>query len=648
MADNKLKDTLAEMDEFLRKLGIAPAQIQQIEDKLSNTIGKNKAFQDLKNDADKVTGSARALTSSITPIADLLNNARAAAAKLPPVLADAAVFTTAVVQGLYNTTNAALQAGDAFNKIAAGTKMGFVVGGIDEATKMSKEFRGEAIKISSEFGEGFDQSKKSFQNYAGAILMAQNATYASREAIEGETLGLAKMGITLGEISKTLTVAGEKQNLLTEGFRLAQDSGLAAGRVFEIMATASRKMGLSIEDANRPVLALESLAKTTGLPITELSNRVFGLATQYSRFGMSVESISPILRRFTSVLGEGFKGLAIQDTIGLIEGLAGKVNTTEAAFMAMQSGMARPGAGVAGAMLDFEDAMAEPEKAMKMLSGSLGNISGGKILTMQDAHASEANATQFKLQRDMLSQLTGINNPQQTKTLMALLADQQSGKALTAAENKTLSEAMKSGASKQEESKSLAEKIGKAQTVLLAQIALSLSNKVTRPDIESGLVSGATAQLAEKSVAVKNMLSKHIDEAMTMGEDFFAKKTPESIKNMAAGAKGAVGGFIDQGNARETEIPVQSISAFNAGEEARLYGGRIPEATNPTPNFRQVAPNPSTAESSPAAASKTAQAPGETGAASGGTFIIRGTDEFTRAIAAAMTHIHNKTIHGHG
>lgn len=614
-------------------LGYSREQTTKLVDEMKK-LDSTSAMKNLAKDTKDATEKAAAFHATLTPIKDTIEGMRLSAEKVTAGLGG-------LLAALYNTTDSAKDAGEQFASAWSNTNFGKLIGGIDEVTKMSKEFRGEAIRIGSEFGLGFEEARGTYQNYAAAILMANNATYASREAVEQQALGLSKMGISLEEMSRTLVVGGENQNLLTEGFRLAQDTGLAEAKVFDIMATASRKMGLSIEDANRPILALQSLAKSTGLPISDLSGKIFGLAEQYSRFGVSVESISPILRRFTSVLGDGFKGLAIDDTMKLVSGLASQVNTTNAAFMAMQSGMARPGAGVAGAMLDFEDAMAEPEKAMKMLSASLGNISGGKILTMEDARQSEANATQFKLQRDMLSQLTGINDPQQTKTLLALLSAQQSGKALTSEENKTLSEAMKSGANKQEEQRSLAEKIGKAQVGLLAQIAYSMSNAATNlltPRTESAIIGGAARKAGGFATTAEEFMSGAIDKGIAAAESFFSKNAPDTVKN----ATTAVGNYIDENAASITENPRTRVPGFG-GEAAMIVGGIQPAM--PTPTF--PGGTPATGAPAPTVSTQQTSAPGEKEM----THVVvtfRGTDDLTKAIAQAAAQAYNKTLHGNG
>ncbi len=642
MADENVKSTL----DMVKQLGQALNYTREEQNKLNDAAKRydetRGQVQQLKSDVDK-------FHTSLTPIKDEIEKIRSSSGGL------AATFGGALAS-LYNISNSALDAAQQFNSAWDKTNFGKTISGIDEATALSREFRREAINIGSAFGESFSDVQKDYQGYEGAVMLAQNATYESRAAIEAQTRALAINGIGLSDLSKTFDVAGTRQNMLTEGFRLASDSGLSTNRVFEMMATASRKMGLSIEDSSRPLLAIESMAKSTGLPISDLAGRIFNLTEDNARFGTSVESLSPIVRRFTNVLGDGFKGFAIKDTERLIQGLASQVNQANSAFIAMQSGQARPGGGVASAMVDYEDAMAKPEEAMKMLASSLSNIGGGKILTFQDAHASEQAAIQFKLQRDMLAQLTGINDPQQTRTLMALLSEQQSGKQLSAQENKTLEDAMKSGASKQDESKSLAEKMGKAQVVLLADIALHISNIAQR------------AMPAQASSALINTASSFINKYKSGAEDDMANKVGgyledasryfSNLTQTASGEKNALGNIGDwvgktmsEGKANNIQTSQSRVPGAYVGQNGLMVGGpslmlngaEVPAPSSPTPQFTSNTSQDQ--EQSRQEATKSGeQAPGQSNVV---TIILKGSDDITRALAGAATVMMDKIHRGH-
>lgn len=608
MAD--LKDTAEQANELGKSLGLTSDQIKKAKGFLDE-LAAHQGLKELKTQAQDAKNSFEGLNASMDPI-------RAKLASSTNIIGQLGA-------AIYSTSNNAVGYTAAFQNLIDGTQkvggvVGFVgnafgtlVGGIDGATRMSKEFRGATIGVSSELGLGLNDARNQYQSYTLGIMEAMSATYETRAQVEAHAASLARAGISVEDWSKSIDVAGTNQNMLRIGLLVGQETGLGSAKTFEYMATSMRKMGLSAEDSTRPLLALQAMSKSTGLPLTELSDKMMGLVERNARFGTTVEGLSPIVRRFADVLGDGFKGFAISDVSNLIDSLGRSVNTTQAAFMSMNSGMGRPNTGVAGAMLDFEDAMAKPEEAMKMLSTSLGSITGGKILTFEDAHANENAAMQFKIQRDLLAQLTGINDPQQTKTLMALLADQQSGREMSAEDTRTLEEAMKSGADKQAESKSLAEKIGQAQVGLLAQIQLSLSNMATsfiKPQTESALVRTGENLLSGYTVDAKAKLSELINRAVDLSKETFDKNAPQSIKDgidkFNTMIIDPINKSIDKNNSIES--PRISVGAMNPGERTLASGGpsfkfngaeipqqtnQIPERESPTPTFGGVAANQS-------------------------------------------------------
>jgi hypothetical protein len=635
-ADDELKGYAEAAKTLGDRLKLSREEQKKMIDEGKRLDDSRRSMRGLTEDTDKASESFKRLSGNTSILANMFGG---------------------VVNAAINATNTSMSYANQFSvglgKIIPG--LDSVVSGFDGATKMAREFSGSAIQIGSMFGENFGEAKQGIQGYEGAVLLAQHSTYDNIRSIELQTKALAQSGISLSELSKTFGVAGSQQNMLSVGFRLAQDSGLESSVVFDKMAAASRKMGLSIEDSNKPILALESLARSTGLPITDMANKIFELAEGYARFGMSVDSISPILRRFTGILGEGFKGLAIDETRKLVEGLAGQVNKSESAFMAMQSGMARPGSGVAGAMIDYEDAMAKPEEAMKMLSASLSNIGGGKIMTFQDAHASEANATQFKIQRDMLGQLTGINDPQQTRTLLSLLAEQQSGKQLSAQENKTLADAMKSGADKQEESRGLAERIGQAQVGLLSSIALSVSTAAQRaisPQAQAGLINTGTNYLAGKSKEAQEFVQGAIESGKSLLESTYKNVMPQGAQNAISRAGNAIGSAAELGRQNVLQAPESVIPASAPGQQSLTVGGpsfrmngvEVQQAS-PSPQFGPASQSNSATGSTKSQTSQTT-AP-NTGAPLAIELTIRGNDELTRSIANAMSGKVGKTNKGH-
>lgn len=538
--------------------------------------------------------------------------------------------------------------GSQFRSAFSGTGINEFAAGFDNLTAMTRGLRSSAIDVGSGFGLGFEQIRGSYQNYIASVLLAQNNTYESRQAVQEYAQQLGKLGITLDELNTIFNVSGTQQNILSEGFLLGADSGLGVNKTFGMMATAARYMGVSVEDAGKPIVALENLAKETGLPMSELANRTFGTAQEFARLGLTVDTISPIMRRFVDVLGPGFKGLAIEETSNLIRGLERQINTTQAAFIAMKGGLSRPGAGVVEAQLAFEDAFKNPVEIMKSLASTLGGVTGGKILKFEEARANPELATQFKIQRDLLAQLTGINDPQQTRTLLAILSDLQSGRQLSAGQNKTLEESLKSGTQKQEEQRSLQDKIGKAQVGLLTQIALNTSAFFDRL-VPAQAQAGFARTLTESGVGIEKQGLALFNKAVEAGGKMLEGVAPGATNAVSKAYTGAIGYGEEKSGTLRPELGY-SIPPVNRGEQpllstsAAMSGAQfLPSLASPTPTFIPTAATIAAATTQEATKTIT---PTGTGRSENITLTLRATDEWTRAIMSTITATINKNLHG--
>lgn len=397
-----------------------------------------------------------------------------------------------------------------------------IPGAIDATTRPTREMKENLIGIGNVFGDEFSQTMAPLANYENAILLAKGYTYENINALQEYTQELAQAGFSLEQITRDFDVAGTKQNILTEALLIAKDTGLSTNSVINMLSVSTRTMGNTLENAGTPIAALASLARDTNLPISELQNTVFSTANEFARYGTTIDSISPIVRRFKDTLGEGFKGLAAKEGTELIEGLAGQINKANSAFIALRGGLSQGQGGVAGAMLDFEAAFDKPEQIIQSLATTLGSITGGKIIKFEEARANPELATQFKLQRDLLSQLTGVQGPQQTRTLLDVLSNLQSGKSLTTEQTRSVGDLLKSGQQKDDETRSNQEKFNKTATTLLAYIGLSSARTADNLMSAVGIGPQQTGTLARRTENVGNA-------ALTTGNNIFNEATSDLL-----------------------------------------------------------------------------------------------------------------------
>lgn len=505
----------------------------------------------------------------------------------------------------------------------------------DALTGTTREFKKDTLDLGSTYGLTYDQIVGKTLAYQNAILFANNYTFEGIEAVRKAAASAADYGIGIDELTKSFTVAGHEQSFLSEGFLLSSDTGLSATDVFKKMAEASRVMGYSVEDAGKPLVAMENIARATGLPITDVGDKVFRTAREFSRLGLTVDGIEPVVRRFAEVLGPSFKGLAIDETTKLFDNLKSKVNSTEAAFIAMRGGLAGPGAGVAEAQLAFEDAFKNPVDIMKSLTTTLSGVTGGKIIKFEEARANPELSNQFKIQRDLLGQLTGNTDPQSQRTLMSILADLQSGRQLTASQDKTLQDSLKSGQQKQDETANIQQQLNRITIGLQTEMNVSLGNILNR--LVPSQVQGELARKAGSAAETG------YEQAIRMAQELGGR-----ISTFAEGKGLDLSGISGKVNsAVSSQLPGPEL-----GDAPRFRARVDPFAARtgvPEPS-RLVTPTvspPIVTQTTPGAVASASGAAGEK-APNNITITLRATDELTRTIAEGATVSYNRTLHGNG
>lgn len=350
----------------------------------------------------------------------------------------------------------------------------------DALTEKTRQFKGDVIGLGSAYGLSFDQIARKTVDYQKAVIESNYYTFEGMGSVRAAALALSKYGVTIDETMRSVSVGSTSLNLLKEGFLLSSATGLQSGTIFKMLGEVARTMGYSIENANKPIVAMQNIARDTGLPIADLANKTFGTVQQMSRLGLTVDGMGPLIRRFADSLGPAFKGLAIDEVNNLMRGLEHQINTTNAAFIGMRGGLAGPGASAVGAQLAFEDAFKDPMEIMKSLATTLSGVTGGRIIKFEEARANPALENQFKIQRDLLQQLTGNTDPQSQRTMLGVLDAVQTGRTLSVEQQSSLQDLLKDGQTKQAEQASMRDQLSRITAGLQAQTNVTLGNILNR------------------------------------------------------------------------------------------------------------------------------------------------------------------------
>lgn len=287
-----------------------------------------------------------------------------------------------------------------------------------------------------DLGGGFKEAgidADTFKNQASlAITEVGHSAYemgvAVQEAQDGFR-GLADAGMYSAEIfgkditQGTSAASGGITNL-TAAMRFASATGMNMTTVGKYMQQNIRSLGREMSDTGMMFSALSLAQRDTNLSMSSVSSTVMESANGLKYYGTSVESLSNTFNAFVTTVGKGKQELGkalFTDTVGQLNSM----NFGLKAFLGMQSQLGQ-GRGAIGAGLEFEEALAEGRtgEIFTSIREQMERLGGGEVLTRKGA-LDTGQETQYLMQRQLLSTLTGQADAGKLDTMMGIIQRQE-------------------------------------------------------------------------------------------------------------------------------------------------------------------------------------------------------------------------------
>lgn len=248
---------------------------------------------------------------------------------------------------------------------------------------------------------------------------------------------LSQAGLTSGDIfagmSESAQVAQGGLSGLSVAMRLASGMGLQLSAIGEIVQSNLRMLGRTGSDVELIFGALRAAQEGSGLSTEDVNKAIMSGARNFRFYGTTVETLAGTFKSFVEALGEGREELGKELFGNVLTGIE-RMNFGMKAFLGMQSKVGQ-GRGAMGAGLQFEKAMEEGnfDEIFGAIRGQLERFGGGRVLTRDEAMAT-GQETQYVTQRQLLGQMTGVQDAGQLEQLMKALASgklEQAGQLLS-------------------------------------------------------------------------------------------------------------------------------------------------------------------------------------------------------------------------
>jgi len=203
--------------------------------------------------------------------------------------------------------------------------------------------------------------------------------------------------------------------------------GAAAGKA---LADGWYNFNQTTNDTIKQSGLLAAASKATGVDLGMARQQIEDAGKNLGIFGQKSSAAANIWTSFTNTLRGS--GVPIADIGKMVTDLTGKFANMELntkAFLSTMSGMGGGKSAIGGA-LQFEMNMRAPgglEKNLQMLTSTLGQVAGGKIITLQEAASNPQLEAQFIVQRNMLQKMGGIQTTEQANRVMEAMQGVQRG-----------------------------------------------------------------------------------------------------------------------------------------------------------------------------------------------------------------------------
>lgn len=281
----------------------------------------------------------------------------------------------------------------------------------------------------------------------------------------------------LDSVTTSATNVGKNMTQMAQYMLIARGAGIEMGKAAEILSKSYLNFGEgAMPKVAEAFVKFKAAAAAGGTSVEVASKAIEEASAPLAIFGTKIAEASNVWLTFKNALKDVPVAQVGQMTQAISTGIAG-MNLNAQAFVAQMSGMSR-GAGALAGALRMELEMRQPggmERNLERVQKAISSLTGGRILTLQEATDNPALAMQFQMQRQMVQQTLGVSAAPQQSRILEVLQNVEKGGITTAAANKNMQDLMADGQKAQSASTTAMEKtaMGVGRTV---NILTSLTN----------------------------------------------------------------------------------------------------------------------------------------------------------------------------
>jgi hypothetical protein len=223
---------------------------------------------------------------------------------------------------------------------------------------------------------------------------------------------------------------GRSMTNLAEVLLVAKGAGIESAEAARMLDSSYKTLGSGkMADVTDMIVKFKNAAAEGGTTVQIAGEQIQAASQPFAMFSKRLAEANDLWVTFQKSLGDKVGPKAVGDLLNAASSGLATMSLNNQAFVAQMSGMAR-GMSALGGALRMEQEMTQEGGAARNLERvqqAVSKMTGGRIVTREEAIQSPALETQFQMQRTMAGQMLGIQGGAQQSRLMEVLQGIEKG-----------------------------------------------------------------------------------------------------------------------------------------------------------------------------------------------------------------------------
>jgi len=402
---------------------------------LAGITNINKAIQSLGNGLKTGTSGFDDLTSAATLLSNAFSSAGETAAKFSTGIGGVGSGIGTFLKSLGNIS------GELSKVLGEGTRD--TINFFDSFSKPIREVDENMFNLTKSFGMGIESARAMTDSIPKqALTDFSRAAYISTQELQNFLDSAKNTNLNIQTLTKTVSTAYGELDLYTVATAQASAAGISAGESSRYFESLINDQGMSVQAATEAMAGFSAVSSETGINFRTVASTLESATRNFQKMGMSVDFGRPILENFAKTMKDVGLGIntANDATQSLVSSLGNLSQNYGLAYLTqIRGGGGATAGGVLGTSIEMRQNLRQAEatgeqgamaiEMAKQMKDTIASLTGGNIITLEQASKSPELQNQFYMQGQMLSQY-GINDVGTQDAVLDLLSKIDQAKAM--------------------------------------------------------------------------------------------------------------------------------------------------------------------------------------------------------------------------